>query len=440
MNKVLFSFLVLVFLVGCNSLDKLPPSFSCPGDGVVQGVERISNSEFKIFCGTPASGGSSLWSSSGSDIYYNTGDVAIGKTSADYKLDVKGDVSSSGDNAGVYFGLLPGRDRSDFPRAGFKLISNGNANNYGFVVSNDRETDNREDLFFELINSREYSSDTQRFAFGVGDEFQYIRSRRDTERPAGSMIGIGFGSSNINNNVLSLTPDDRVGIMTNNPITDFHVNGNIQVDGTVTADAYNSNSPHRFLADEDVGYTQVCMVATDGEVVLKTVELVNGEYEEVIRVDSEGVCSEDVVTTESNEVEVNDREQAWIEKTQKTRTRNVFEGIEEEVIEEIRVDYPTFSAGMQVSKGDKINYKGVTYEVVQGHTTQSHWNPKDTPALFKRYVNVEAGEITRWTQPQGSHDCYELGAKVEYEEEIYENTVSCNVYKPKVYGWKEIIK
>lgn len=38
--------------------------------------------------------------------------------------------------------------------------------------------------------------------------------------------------------------------------------------------------------------------------------------------------------------------------------------------------------GLTLTTGDQVTYDGVTYDVVQGHTTQAGWTPPAVPALF----------------------------------------------------------
>lgn len=40
--------------------------------------------------------------------------------------------------------------------------------------------------------------------------------------------------------------------------------------------------------------------------------------------------------------------------------------------------------GLSVQPGDKFTYNGATYEVIQAHTTASHWLPDALPALYKK--------------------------------------------------------
>ena len=38
--------------------------------------------------------------------------------------------------------------------------------------------------------------------------------------------------------------------------------------------------------------------------------------------------------------------------------------------------------GISVVAGEQVTYDGVTYDVVQSHTTQTGWEPPSTPSLF----------------------------------------------------------
>lgn len=44
--------------------------------------------------------------------------------------------------------------------------------------------------------------------------------------------------------------------------------------------------------------------------------------------------------------------------------------------------FPKWEAGISITAGDKYQYNGVLYRVVQSHTTQDDWTPDITPALW----------------------------------------------------------
>lgn len=44
---------------------------------------------------------------------------------------------------------------------------------------------------------------------------------------------------------------------------------------------------------------------------------------------------------------------------------------------------PEWKPGVNYSVGDIITHNGISYEVIQGHTSQEGWTPLDVPALFK---------------------------------------------------------
>lgn len=44
--------------------------------------------------------------------------------------------------------------------------------------------------------------------------------------------------------------------------------------------------------------------------------------------------------------------------------------------------FPKWAAGISVTAGERYQYNGVLYRVVQSHTTQSDWTPDITQALW----------------------------------------------------------
>ena len=86
--------------------------------------------------------------------------------------------------------------------------------------------------------------------------------------------------------------------------------------------------------------------------------------------------------------------------------------------------------------GERLQYNGVLYRVVQAHTSQADWAPDKTPALF---VVVSLDEWPEFVQPTGAHDAYKKGDKVTFNGKHYISLIDANVYSPAVYpaGWQE---
>lgn len=101
--------------------------------------------------------------------------------------------------------------------------------------------------------------------------------------------------------------------------------------------------------------------------------------------------------------------------------------------------FPAWRAGEAYAIGDRIQYSGKLYKVVQAHTSQADWTPDAVPAL---YVEVAApGEIPVWKQPTGAHDTYAKGNRVHWPtatDPVYESTVDNNSWAPNVYGWVQV--
>lgn len=101
--------------------------------------------------------------------------------------------------------------------------------------------------------------------------------------------------------------------------------------------------------------------------------------------------------------------------------------------------YPLYEVGKNYAQGDRFNFEGTLYKVIQAHTSQADWVPDSTPAL---YVEVAPeGEIYVWKRPTGAHDAYNQGDKVYYPEKpgnIYRCLFNGNIYSPDEYpaGWE----
>jgi len=78
----------------------------------------------------------------------------------------------------------------------------------------------------------------------------------------------------------TILPNGNTGIGTTNPNQRLQVSGNINVSGTVYYGALVANSPHAFL-DDEIGYTRICTKATNGVVIMETIEFIKGVYEKV---------------------------------------------------------------------------------------------------------------------------------------------------------------
>lgn len=103
--------------------------------------------------------------------------------------------------------------------------------------------------------------------------------------------------------------------------------------------------------------------------------------------------------------------------------------------------FPAWAVGVAYSVGERAQYDGKLYKVVQAHTSQADWTPDKTPALFAEVA--APGEIPVWKQPTGAQDAYNEGDKVWYPDvntTVYESVIDSNVWSPNDYpqGWKVV--
>lgn len=103
--------------------------------------------------------------------------------------------------------------------------------------------------------------------------------------------------------------------------------------------------------------------------------------------------------------------------------------------------FPAWAVGVAYSVGERVQYDGKLYKVVQAHNSQADWTPPTVPALFTEVA--KPGEIPVWKQPTGAQDAYNKGDKVWYPDvntTVYESVIDSNVWSPNDYpqGWKVV--
>lgn len=108
---------------------------------------------------------------------------------------------------------------------------------------------------------------------------------------------------------------------------------------------------------------------------------------------------------------------------------------DEDALESIEL-FPKWEAGIAVATGERYQYNGKLYKVIQAHTTQADWTPDITPALF---TEVSVVEWPEWRPPTGSEDAYNTGDKVTFEGKHYMSLIDGNIWSPAAYpaGWEE---
>ena len=101
--------------------------------------------------------------------------------------------------------------------------------------------------------------------------------------------------------------------------------------------------------------------------------------------------------------------------------------------------FEAWQVGVDYKVGKKLVYEEVLYKVLQDHTSQETWTPKDAPSLFARVLVDDGGVVLNWVQPDSTNP-YMKGDRVKFEGKIYESLIDSNVWSPTAYpaGWKEI--
>ena len=100
--------------------------------------------------------------------------------------------------------------------------------------------------------------------------------------------------------------------------------------------------------------------------------------------------------------------------------------------------YPKWNGnGVAYAKGQRVQYDGVLYTVLQAHTSQPDWKPADAPSLFAKVLIPDPTVIPEWEQPESTNP-YAKGDKVTHNGKTWVSNIDGNVWEPGVYGWTEV--
>lgn len=99
--------------------------------------------------------------------------------------------------------------------------------------------------------------------------------------------------------------------------------------------------------------------------------------------------------------------------------------------------YPAWRSGTAYATGERVQYGGTLYKVLQAHTAQDDWTPDAAVSLFAKVLIPDATTIKEWEQPDSTNP-YMKGDKVTNNGSTWVSTIDNNVWAPGVYGWEAV--
>lgn len=110
---------------------------------------------------------------------------------------------------------------------------------------------------------------------------------------------------------------------------------------------------------------------------------------------------------------------------------------DEQAIEVIDL-YDEWAVNKQVYAGNRIQFEGELYKVLQDHTTQADWTPDVTPALYVKvgygYREIKENMMATEAFAKGEIGWYKT------KDNLYESLFDGNAYTPDSYpnGWQKV--
>ncbi len=132
-----------------------------------------------------------------------------------------------------------------------------------------------------------------------------------------------------------------------------------------------------------------------------------------------------------------------ITKAEAIRYHEIFKKMMEELGDEQAMQVPylyePWKPDTEYAVGQRVQYEGVLYKVLIGHTSQTDWTPDVSYSLFAKVLIPDPEVIPEWVQPDSTNP-YMKGDKVMFEGKVYESVIDNNIWSPTAYpaGWKEV--
>ena len=337
------------------------------------------------------------------------GNVGIGTTAPAQKLEVAGNIGIRSNNALHFNSETGGGFWKVYPSA----TTAGN-------LYIDRYSSGYKNVMTMLLDSGYVGIGTtapDKELHIVSDSHTYAEIEAGTDSLAGIYLTNDVGSwilKNDGNNgdkfilrksvggsvdVLTADTSGNVGIGTTSPTHDLHVVGDINATGTIYYGALQAQSPHAFLPDDE-GYTRICLVAENGDIVMQTLGFDKKEGYVWKYIKDHPDCLAKTVTTK--EIPIYENETIMVNKTQ-TICENVT--IQVPYTEEVMENYSYEEEKCDYTKTDKGDYiyncQNITKQsqkVKEECTTTYETKCEYLPIINEVLVNTTKQDIQRFSK------------------------------------------
>lgn len=112
-------------------------------------------------------------------------------------------------------------------------------------------------------------------------------------------------------------------------------------------------------------------------------------------------------------------------------------------VQSLYPDWETIPDGETLKLGQRVNYNGVLYNIIQEHQKQSIYNPVDANYLYSKVLIPDPSVIPEWEQPDYTNP-YMKGDKVKHNGKTWESLIDNNSWEPGAAGtetlWIEVVE